>query len=91
MARKKRETVYRIQNPDGSFRGAGRTGKGSPKTWRTKGHLKSHLRVNSHWDNTIQEVVENAQAGGSEVVEYELREVRRYPVEELFDGANEEG
>jgi hypothetical protein len=82
------DAVYRIQRPDGSYRGAGAGGQAQVmgKVWTSSAAVKNHLRVGAHWSDSVKEVVRKALAAGSEVVEYELVERRRVPVEEFLEG-----
>jgi hypothetical protein len=79
--------LYQIQNPDGSFRGEGPYGRSSgPKFWRTPSHVKNHLKLASGHRDSAAEIVDNAGAKGAVVVEYDLVEVARTPVEDFLDG-----
>lgn len=82
------DRVFRIQRPDGSFRGAGPQGKSSAhKVWHSPAHVKTHLKLASSFRDSPEEMARRAGADGDVVIEYELREVRRIPVEEfLSDG-----
>lgn len=87
MAKETREadTVFRIQRPDGSFRGSGHEGgKGrgqrKAKTWEKSSHVKNHLKLAGHYSDGPEEIVRKADAEGSVVVEYRLVEVGRTPV-----------
>jgi len=85
-AEPKRDRVYRIRRPNGTFRGPGKRGEtGSRgKLWPNSAETRKHLMIGSHWNSSVDEVVETAGAEGCEVVEYELREVRRIPVREFL-------
>ena len=97
MASGSSERVYRVQNPDGTWRGEGceggaKEGQRKVKTWNKPGHLKNHLKMagslggGSSYRHTPKALVEHAGLTGAEVVEYELVEVRRIPVEEFLRG-----
>jgi hypothetical protein len=94
------DRVFRIQRPDGSYRGAGMGGTGTKerhghqvrvgpkaKVWDSAAKVKNHLKLNSDHRDSVDDIVRKAGAEGSEVVEYELVERRRTPVKEfLADG-----
>lgn len=86
------DRVYRIQRPDGSFRGSGHAGgkeqgNRKAKTWEKPAHVKTHLKLAASYKDDPSEIVRLADAVGNVVIEYELVERRRIPVEEfLSDG-----
>lgn len=82
------DRVFRIQRPDGSFRGSGPTGRSSGyKIWHSPAHVKTHLKLASTHRDSPEEMARKAGADGDVVVEYELREIRRIPVTDfLTDG-----
>lgn len=87
---KESDRVYRIQRPDGSFRGSGHTGgrEGGDrkvKVWTSPAHVKNHLKLAGHYSDSPEEIVQKADAQGSVVVEYRLVEVRRTPVESFLE------
>lgn len=88
--RKPENRVFRIQRPDGSFRGSGPaggrgTGERKAKIWSEPAHVKTHLKLAGSHRDTMQEMIRKAGAEGSVVIEYELVERRRIPVEEFMD------
>ncbi len=54
------------------------------KMWNLVGHIKNHLRVLEHYDYNLKKHVSDAdKLGGSFIIEYELVEKRRIPIEEF--------
>jgi hypothetical protein len=82
-------SVYRILTPQGTFRGSGHTGgKASSsqrlKTWNRPAEVLNHLLLHAHYSDTPREIVRKGDLEGCMVVEYELVERRRIPVEEFL-------
>jgi len=77
--------VYKIEYPNGmwSTGGRGRAQSRFGKIWNSLG-LKAHLRLNVGWDAVAKRKLQNVDVYSDEcdVVEYELREVRRWKVSE---------
>lgn len=84
----KKDLVYRVRRPDGTFRGPGKRGEtGSRgKVWPSTAEVRKHLTIGVPWNSLLDEAIAAADAEGCEVVEYELREVRRIPVREFLSG-----
>lgn len=93
----KPERVFKIQNGQGEFRaGRGDFGK-KGKLWNHLGHVVQAIRFKLDlyvstpgrpWEyrkKTPEELLEGLPADW-DVVEYEIREVRRIPVRELMTG-----
>lgn len=84
-----RDLVYRIERPDGTFRGSGSTGKGKGhelhKLFRSGADVIRHLKLASSTRSLFPvERLVLAEARDDVVVEYELREVRRIPTEDFL-------
>lgn len=89
------DTVFRIQRPDGSFRGEGheggkKSGQRKVKTWRRRSDVKNHLKMAGGDGRSVhrlssKEIARNADAAEDVVIEYELREIRRVPVTDFLD------
>jgi hypothetical protein len=84
------ERVYRIQKEDGSFRGEGRGGGSNDgekrlKTWHRPGDVRNHVKMSAAGGTAVhrmnpRQIADGAGCGSSDVVEYELREVKRTSV-----------
>jgi hypothetical protein len=56
------------------------------KTWDSPGKVKAHLKLAATYEDEPSEIVRKAGAEGNVVIEYELVERRRIPVEEFLNG-----
>lgn len=55
------------------------------KLWNLKSHIKNHLRILEHYDYAQHKMISDAdKINGSIVIEYELVEKRRIPIEEFM-------
>lgn len=87
------ERVFKIQRPDGTFRGPGKKHRERVlgKVWVRVSDVRNHLKVGASYKDDIDTILRKAGAEQDEVVEYELREVSRVSTREFMEKREEGG
>jgi hypothetical protein len=83
------DRVYRIERPDGTFRGAGPRGRGhTPKLFQSEADVSRHLKLGSGMlprdGRSVEARLAASDATADEVVEYVLVEKRRVSTEDFL-------